>query len=1468
MKYKKILIATLILLAILTVGAVSASEDADILAQDSNTVASLGNTTYGDEDIISADFEITEEVIPYDEPDTIVGYVAVNSVFDGGLMIYSGDTDLLNKRIDMFDLEDESRVWMDDQIHLGFTLDDVNNFDGLSDNDDITFMVASQGAQIAYSAYTIYFEENGFVLRQVNNDWDDDDDEPEENQPFFLQSPGPVDPREDSGMALILQHETTGLIDVFSLNKNRNIIENLNISTINPDDWDDGLQYCIPSNEFNFDELDNGEVFAFTFVGDDGSTCEDIFQLDKRADGNIHFHYLGPNIYIEELISGDNPVVAVLEIPINPLDENQLFVTGRLEIYGHGNFLYSEEFSEDDPTEIPIYLSDVNNFEGCEDGDWIVFEFYDNDENGLIHETRIFRQDEDGNIILEEDEYDDGDFEAEFRDANAADNGVVLIIPEDQIPEDVDDEFTILADLWGNEEETTWNINDLTLGEEGYEWTTDDLGITDMMWDIYPRADMEIRVQFYRDGEEAERAEGQVNIFNTPYINLGECGLTDPGEESAVAFAYFPEDVQDEFIISIYKDGSFFANRTFKISEMDQYQHEDDDDESFYLSLEDLGITEEGEYDLSVIFVDEDTGEAFSYNGTFNVVPFVINYYVNDEGGVFNEITEPFCRIALPEDAEGSVTIKVDGNKVFEKTLSDIGFIGMWRGPGYYIRINSLNITESGMHNAEVSVVSDEFGARNSGIDFFVNVTENTFEFRDCIYGDLGLDYHLGTPISQDSEITLYINGKKAATGGFDQEFYFDFDEGYADIYGVLKPGEYSARLEINGEVVAEDTFEVKDTSGNVNVDVVQENGTVYVNFKAPMVPYGNLDGYELDVYVDSMHPGDMYYDDGEPLLIYEGDELVELLDDETHALEIGELESGEHIVYVVYRTDWDYPLDEQDFFVRIFNVTVSGSNPIETKLTASKVTADYNSGKKITATLKDADGNPVKGADVEISVGSIDEILTTNANGKVSLSINGLNPGEYAAVISYEGNKTYAPSTKSTTVVINKASTKLEAPDVSVTYADKNGALVATLTNDAAGTIISGASVVVNVNGAKYTLKTNSNGQAKFSTADLPLGNYTASITYAGNSKYKATKTTANVAVTKTDIIISAAYDAASKMITATLTNNATGKAIANTNVKVDINGETSTAKSNSKGQVIVSNVTSGTVTISYAGNSKYNPASTTLVVSDKTDVVISADYDASNNEIVATLTNSATAKAIANTNVKVNLNGEDYTAKTNSKGQAKVSAAGLSLGTYTATISYAGNSKYNSASTTIDIAVKTKVIVTDVYAYSDRIVAKLTNGATGKFIANANMIVEINGVKYNAKSDNKGQLTLNTNDLDLPDSYDLTISYRGNDRYTPSSAKVAVDLNKANMNIKYKYNTTTKELTATLKNSKTGKTVANANMVVDINGVKTTLKSNKQGQIIFSTADYAPGTHVGTITYGGNARYNSISAAFKVDV
>ena len=87
-----------------------------------------------------------------------------------------------------------------------------------------------------------------------------------------------------------------------------------------------------------------------------------------------------------------------------------------------------------------------------------------------------------------------------------------------------------------------------------------------------------------------------------------------------------------------------------------------------------------------------------------------------------------------------------------------------------------------------------------------------------------------------------------------------------------------------------------------------------------------------------------------------------------------------------------------------------------------------------------------------------------------------------------------------------------VSASDVTVKYGDANGKFIATLTN-AEGTPLS-ANIVINLNGVNYALKTNSKGQASVSTKDLEPGEYKATVTYKGNSKYAPSSATVKVAI------------------------------------------------------------------------------------------------------------------------------------------------------------------------------------------------------------------------------------------------------------------------------------------------------------------------------------------------------------------
>jgi hypothetical protein len=341
-------------------------------------------------------------------------------------------------------------------------------------------------------------------------------------------------------------------------------------------------------------------------------------------------------------------------------------------------------------------------------------------------------------------------------------------------------------------------------------------------------------------------------------------------------------------------------------------------------------------------------------------------------------------------------------------------------------------------------------------------------------------------------------------------------------------------------------------------------------------------------------------------------------------------------------------------------------------------------------ATLTNAEGKALTGANVVVTLDGVDYSLKTNSKGQVKVSTANLTIGTYTASVSYNGNAKYNPATATATVVVTKKDTV-----ISVAYDAESQEVIATLTNCEGKELVT-ANVVISIDGVEYALKTNSQGQAKVSTANLTSGYYNVTASYKGNSKYKSASETAEIFVKKSAVItapdVSIEYGDESGEFVATLTNDE-GKALTGANVVVTLDGVDYALKTNSKGQVKVSlaNMTLGTytATVSYKGNAKYAPATATSTVEvTKKATNLSAVYNAETNQLVATLTNSE-GKALNSANVVVNLDGADYALKTNSKGQAKLSTADLAPGTYTATVSYKGNSKYAPAVATAIVCI-----------------------------------------------------------------------------------------------------------------------------------------------------------------------------------
>ena len=196
-------------------------------------------------------------------------------------------------------------------------------------------------------------------------------------------------------------------------------------------------------------------------------------------------------------------------------------------------------------------------------------------------------------------------------------------------------------------------------------------------------------------------------------------------------------------------------------------------------------------------------------------------------------------------------------------------------------------------------------------------------------------------------------------------------------------------------------------------------------------------------------------------------------------------------------------------------NITV---NKIATsvKPSATKVTTTYGTSKNIVVTLRDANGELLSGKSVTVVINGKPYSGTTKSNGQATIAIPKTLAvkSSYSSTIKFEGDNNYINSTGKVTVVVNKATPKLTAAAKSFKKSVKTKQYAITLKTDK-NAVYKNAKVTLKVNGKTYTGKTNSKGQYTFKITNLnKKGKFTATVKFVGDAKYKAVSKSVKITV------------------------------------------------------------------------------------------------------------------------------------------------------------------------------------------------------------------------------------------------------------------------------------------------------------------------------------------------------------------
>ena len=438
-------------------------------------------------------------------------------------------------------------------------------------------------------------------------------------------------------------------------------------------------------------------------------------------------------------------------------------------------------------------------------------------------------------------------------------------------------------------------------------------------------------------------------------------------------------------------------------------------------------------------------------------------------------------------------------------------------------------------------------------------------------------------------------------------------------------------------------------------------------------------------------------------------------------------------------------------------------------KYLASEDSAKFNV-TKLASTIDIAVDNIKVGEDAVIGVA-----LPEAATGEVIISVNGKNytvmtkygmasvtisdlaNGTYSVDAFYNGDDIYAPIKNSTAFTVSKVSDYNMTVDIADIVKGENATITVSVPEDGTG------SVIVTINGTDYN-GTVVNGTAKVIIPGLDEGSYKVVTFYTGDNKYDSMVVNGTITVnknTRTTLIMDdvVKYFGGSQKLIAKLVDGF-GNPIVNATVYFTINGVVYARITDENGTASIAiRLLPGEYKASalFNGTKDHDKATANATVTVKSTIFGNDTtlYFRNGTQYMAKFLDSD-GKALANTDVKFNINGVFYTRVTDENGIARLNIR-LDPASYiiTAYNPVTGEQKANN------ITVLPRIIAKDLsmkYLDGSSFNATLVDGQ-GKAISGVNITFNINGVFYHRTTNADGVTKLNIRLM--PGEYIITSMY-----------------------------------------------------------------------------------------------------------
>ena len=447
-----------------------------------------------------------------------------------------------------------------------------------------------------------------------------------------------------------------------------------------------------------------------------------------------------------------------------------------------------------------------------------------------------------------------------------------------------------------------------------------------------------------------------------------------------------------------------------------------------------IGGLKAGTYDVFVKYIGDN-----NYNSAQNTTKFTVlkisDYNMDVTVPEFKEGVNSTVGVDLPKDAEGTVTVEIEGKKYTANIINGTAKVNI---PG--LGVGDYNITTT--YSGDAKYVSM---TKKGNITVIPNMDVNLY------VDDVVMIYHDGTRLV--AKLTDY--------------------QGRPIVNDIIY-------FTINGKTYAKTTDDNGTVSMGLNLDSKVYTATVSYNESEVYSKISKNVTVTINPTVISEDLVKMYQNDTR---FY-----VKFTDSTGKALTKTTVKFNIHGVFYTKKTDKDGVAD-LGIMLRPGEYILTAYNPVtgeekgfnitvKSLIVQSDLTKYYLNASKFQATIYDKNGSLAVGKNVTFNINGVFYTKITDSNGVVSLAIN-LRPGEYIITTMYEGL-----AVGNNIVVLPTLVTR----DLNMTYGDGSNFTAQTL--DGQGKPLANQNVTFNINGVFYNKVTNDNGVASL-TMRLMSGKY-----------------------------------------------------------------------------------------------------------------------------------------------------------------------------------------------------------------------------------------------------------------------------------------------------------------------------------------------------------------------------------------